>query len=753
MSNTKKAPSAIPASLGGLDLFGLFASLCVIAIHTSPLTSFSGTADLVWTRILARVAVPFFLMRTGYFLQDRPLLPFLGKLLRLYGIAVLLYLPVNLYAGHFQGLDIGGYCRILLFDGTFYHLWYLPACLTGVCAISLLLRRLSFKAVTAISLILYGFGLLGDSYYGLTQNNIFLQSLYEILFSLFSYTRNGIFYAPIFLIMGIGIRRSHKSFKKSVLAAGLTLSLTALCVEGFLVHHMGLPRHDSMYVSLLPCMYFLFRILLTLRFRSVRTLRGIATCVYVIHPLCIVAVRGAAKLFRQESLLVDNSLLHYLAVCILSLICATAWGRAVKIARILWQRTAARPAAQSRARNRTEERQFVQGRARNWTKGRQFAYGRAWIELDMDNLRANVAALQSLLPEGCQLMPVVKANAYGHGAVLIARELNRLRIRSFAVASLEEGVKLRRHGIRGEILILGYTHPRQFPLLRRYRLTQTLIDRSYAELLNAYGRKIKVHVKIDTGMRRLGERCENREDLQYIYSRPNLIVTGTYTHLCADEESTPRDVLFTKTQAAAFYAAVANLEAKGFSCGKIHLLASYGLLRYPQFAGDYARTGIALYGVLSRRKDLADCPVSLAPVLSVKARVALIKELYAGESAGYGLQYTAPADRRIAVLSIGYADGIPRSLSCGKGHVLIRGHRAPIIGCICMDQTLVDVTAIPDVSPGDTAVLIGVSEDQEISAYDLAEASDTITNELLSRLGSRLTGTLRSSVVSRESNR
>lgn len=747
MSNTREN------TLGGLDLFGLFASLSVIAIHTSPLASLCGAADLVWTRILARVAVPFFLMRTGYFLQDRPLLPLLCKLLRLYGIAVLLYLPVNLYAGHFQGLDIGGYCRMLLFDGTLYHLWYLPACLTGVCVISLLLRRLSFKAVTALSLILYGFGLLGDSYYGLTQNSIFLHGLYEILFSLFSYTRNGIFYAPVFLIMGIGIRRSQTSPRKSVLAAGLTLSLTALYVEGLIVHHMGSPRHDSMYVSLLPCMYFLFRILLTLRFRSVRALRSIATCVYVIHPLCIIAVRGAAKLFRQESLFVDNSLLHYLAVCILSLVCAVAWDRTVKIAGILWQRTAARPTAPDCARNRTGRGQFAQDRARNRTERRRFTQGRAWIELDMNNLHANITALQSLLPEGCLLMPVVKANAYGHGAVLIARELNRLRIRSFAVASLEEGMELRRHGIRGEILILGYTHPRQFPLLRRYRLTQTLIDRSYAELMNAYGKKIKVHVKIDTGMRRLGERCENREDLQYIYSRPNLIVTGTYTHLCADEESTPRDVLFTKAQAAAFYAAVANLEAKGFSCGRTHLLASYGLLRYPQFAGDYARTGIALYGVLSRRKDLVACPIPLAPILSVRTRVVLTKELYAGESAGYGLQYTAPTDRRIAVLSIGYADGIPRSLSCGKGHVLIRGHRAPIIGCICMDQTLVDITAIPDVSPGDVATLIGTSGDLEITAYDLAETSDTITNELLSRLGSRLRRTLRSSVVSRESNR
>ena len=183
---------------------------------------------------------------------------------------------------------------------------------------------------------------------------------------------------------------------------------------------------------------------------------------------------------------------------------------------------------------------------------------------------------------------------------------------------------------------------------------------------------------------------------------------------------------------------IEKLQKQGFHCGKIHLLASYGLLNYPELAGDYARIGIALYGVLSSRIDQNTCLVSLRPVLSVKARIALTKRLFTGETAGYGLQYTADRDLVIAVLTIGYADGIPRSLSDGKGKVLIHGKAAPIIGRICMDQMLVDITDIPNVTAGETATIIGTSENSELTAYDLADGSSTITNEILSRLGNRL---------------
>lgn len=364
-----------------------------------------------------------------------------------------------------------------------------------------------------------------------------------------------------------------------------------------------------------------------------------------------------------------------------------------------------------------------------------FYTDRAWIELNRNNLRQNVNALKELLPQGCKLMPVVKANAYGHGSISVSKELNRLEIKSFCVSTVSEGIELRRHGIKGEILILGYTCPEQFPLLRKYNLTQTVIDHSYAQLLNSYGKRIKVHIKIDTGMHRFGERFEKTDEICDIFRCNNLVIKGIYSHLCCVETKTESDIEFTMAQAAAFNNIITMLNKCGYSYGKTHLLASYGLYRYPELAGDYARIGAALYGILVTRTDFENYPVKLHPVMSIKTRIALIKNLHTGEAAGYGLQYTAEKNRKIAVLSIGYADGIPRALSCGHGEVLINGYKALIVGRICMNQMLVDVTNIPDVKSGDIAVIIGKSGQYEITAYDLAHAGRISTYELLSHLG------------------
>ncbi|MGW8114806.1 serine racemase VanT catalytic subunit [Caproicibacterium sp. NSD3] len=367
-----------------------------------------------------------------------------------------------------------------------------------------------------------------------------------------------------------------------------------------------------------------------------------------------------------------------------------------------------------------------------------FCRSRAWIELDRDALRHNVEVLQKLLPNGCELMPAVKANAYGHGAVLISRELNRLGIKAFCVATVSEGIELRENGIVGEILVLGYTHPMQFPLLKRYDLTQTVIDLPYAEILNKYGQKVKVHIAVDTGMHRLGEPCRNIENICKMFNLHNLKIEGIYTHLCADDTDSPQDRAFTLEQGRAFYNMISQLKERGFGYPKTHLLASYGLINYSELGGDYARIGIALYGVLSTQADRERCSISLRPVLSVKARVTALKALRKGESAGYGLQFVADCDTKIAVLAIGYADGIPRSLSCGVGNVLIKGTKVPIIGRICMDQMLVNVSNISNVKAGDVAVIIGQSRDEKITACDLAEQTGTISNEILSRLGERL---------------
>ncbi len=367
-----------------------------------------------------------------------------------------------------------------------------------------------------------------------------------------------------------------------------------------------------------------------------------------------------------------------------------------------------------------------------------FSAGRAWIELDKAALHHNIGVLSGLLPSGCQLMPAVKANAYGHGAVIIAQELNRAGVNAFCVATASEGAELRENSINGEILVLGYTPPQQFPLLQRYRLTQTVFDRSYAEALNSFGEKILAQIAIDTGMHRLGFPWDDLDQLANAISLPNLQITGVFTHLCAAATTLPRDRDFTRTQGKQFHIALDGLKKRGYQLPASHILSSYGLLNYPELGGSYARVGIALYGVLSNEDDIKNCPVDLWPILSLKARVAQVRNLHKGESAGYDLQFTASRQSRIAVLAIGYADGLPRGLSCGVGKVLVRGFKVPIVGRICMDQTLIDVTDVPDVSPGEEAVLIGKSDRQKITVYDLAKQTGTISNEILSRMGIRL---------------
>lgn len=711
---------------GGLDLFRTAAAVLVIANHTDPLLSVNSNANFFLTRVLARVAVPFFLMVTGQFViapclfqgeQDfRRIFRCILKNTLLYATATLLYIPLNLYAGHFQGLTFTGFLRMLVFDGTFYHLWYFPACITGILLVCLLSRVLSFKGTMTAALFLYLAGLLGDSYYGLIENAPVLPDLYDFGFSLFSYTRNGLFLAPLFLMLGAaaGIRQSAGQPRKSFI--GFLICFAVMTAEAFSLRHFGIPRHDSMYITLIPVMFFLYKSLLAADIRPVRKLRTVSMLIYVLHPAVIVLVRGAAKLLHAP-LLTDNSLIYFLSVSILTILLSV--GLTMLCSRIKEQKTGQPPArlSQNPAAHNT---------------------GRAWIELDRTALENNVRVLRAMLPDGCALMPAVKANAYGHGAVLIAKTLNRLHIKSFCVACASEGAELRRHGVKGEILVLGYTPPEQFPLLPRYRLSQTVVDFAYAVLLNDYGKRIHVHVGIDTGMHRLGERSEHTEQLCAIFEMKNLIIDGTFTHLCADDSTGAQERAFTELQAQSFFHAADELKRLGYACQKLHLLSSYGVINYPELGGDYARVGIALYGVLSTEEDTKTLGGALTPVLSLKARVSSVRDLYAGECAGYGMAFTATHDMKIAALAIGYADGLPRSLSDGGGYVLINGCKAPIIGRICMDQTIVDVTEVPDVKAGDTAVVIGRSGDREISVCDIAQRTGTITNEILSRLGTRL---------------
>ena len=310
-----KSVKAWPA----LDSFRLLAVLLVVVNHTSPLADCTVAGDFWLTRVLARVAVPFFLMTSGYFLSPNGwhgTRRQLKKLCLLYGISVLLYLPLNLYNGGFDGpLD---FLKKLLIDGTFYHLWYFPAAILGI----LTARRLSCLGPRAALIAaggLYLVGLGGDSYYGLAAQVPMLKVFSDGFFTVCSHTRNGLFYAPLFLLLGA----AGRTWSRRISVPGLGLSLLAMSAEGLSLRALGVQRHDSMYLLLPLCMVFLFSLLLDINQGQRQELRTFSALVFLLHPWCIVLVRGAAKAVGLGKLLIKNSLLHFCAVLALSLLVST----------------------------------------------------------------------------------------------------------------------------------------------------------------------------------------------------------------------------------------------------------------------------------------------------------------------------------------------------------------------------------------------------------------------------------------------
>lgn len=376
-------------------------------------------------------------------------------------------------------------------------------------------------------------------------------------------------------------------------------------------------------------------------------------------------------------------------------------------------------------------------RVRKQYNARGGEWDRACIEINLDNLAHNVRELVRAMPAGCELMAVVKAEAYGHGALPVCAHLNRIGVKAFAVATIDEAIRLRTGGIRGEILILGYTDVRRAAELARYRLTQTLIDYAYAKELDACSVPVRAHLKIDTGMHRLGIESGETMQVLHVFAMKNLRVCGMYTHLCCADSLAADDVAFTRKQIARFYRLADHLKANGVAVPKLHIQSSYGLLNYPGLQCDYVRAGVALYGVPSRPGERTIRQLDLRPVLSLKTKVVLLRNVKRGASVGYNRCFTAKRDSRVAILPVGYADGLPRALSCGTGNVVIGKKRLPVIGRVCMDQMAVDVTDAEEIAVGDPVTLIGAKDDG-ISAPVVADCCGSITNELLSRLGARL---------------
>lgn len=701
-------------SYSGIDYFRFIAALLIVAIHTSPLSSFSETGNFIFTRIVSRVAVPFFFMTSGFFLISRytcnaeKLEAFIKKTTLIYGVAMLLYIPINVYNGYFK-MDnlLPNIIKDIVFDGTLYHLWYLPASIIGAAIAWYLVKKLNYPKALMVASVLYLIGLFGDSYYGITEKISCLNSLYTYIFQVTDYTRNGIFFAPIFFILGgfIADNRPQITFGKSFL--GFAISLALMLGEAMILHHFDLQRHDSMYVFLLPCMYFLFIVILHFKGKRLVSLRTASLIIYIIHPMMIVVIRLFSKLLHIQKLFVENSIVHYFAVCLTSVVFSV-------VLTTMWNKYKPKKAKHTADTDR------------------------AYLEIDLNNLEHNVKVLKRAMPQKCELMAVVKAEAYGHGLYEIATHLNKIGVKAFAVATIDEGIKLRQYGVLGEILILGYTAPARAKELRKYDLTQTLIDYKYALLLDKQGYDVMTHIKVDTGMHRLGFDAKDIEKISAVFSMKHIKVSGIYTHLCAADSVDEKDIFFTNVQIESFYNLLNQLKEKGITIPKIHIQSSYGLLNYPELKCDYVRVGVSLYGVLSSPNDRTKLHLDLRPVLSLKSRVILLREIKKGESVGYSRSFVANRDSLIALLPVGYADGYPRNLSCGKSYVLINGHQAPVVGKICMDQLAVDVTDIPNVKTGSIATLIGKDGKEEITAPMVAESAESITNELLSRMGHRL---------------
>lgn len=700
----------------GIDYFRLIAAFLVIAIHTSPLLSYTETGDFILTRIIARVAVPFFFMTSGFFLitryrrNEHKRNLFVQKTALLYGVSILLYLPLNIYSGYFKVANLlPNILKDIFFDGTFYHLWYLPSAIIGGIIAWFLVKQChyNYRKALLITSALYLIGLFGDSYYGITEKIPLLNGIYKCIFQVSDYTRNGIFFAPIFFVLGgmLSNKSTRVSLKNSFI--GFSVSLILMIGEGMLLHIGGLQRHDSMYFFLIPCMYFLFNALTLFPGKRNVYLCKLALVLYIIHPIIIVILRLFAKITHMQALFIENSLVHYLSVSILSTIFAI-------LTLFLFHKLDSK-----------KKGKFIRENER------------AWLEIDYPNLKNNVTVLKRAMPKDCEFMAVVKSDAYGHGAFEIATYINQIGVKSFAVATIDEGIQLRRYGINDEILILGFTPATRAKELYKYDLMQTLIDYDYAVKLNKQGYNLKAHIKIDTGMHRLGFDYEDKEAIKQLFRMNHIQVLGIYTHLCASDSLIAEDVHFTKLQIKHFYSLIEGLKEDRIKIPKIHIQSSYGLLNYPELSCNYARIGIALYGVLSSPNDETKLQLDLRPVLSLKSQIVLIRQVQCGESVGYGRAYITKNACKIAVVPMGYADGVPRSLSYENGKVIINGHRAPIVGQICMDQLIIDVTGIDRVSIGDIVTLIGKDGNDELSASAIAADSGSITNELLIRMGKR----------------
>ena len=357
-----------------------------------------------------------------------------------------------------------------------------------------------------------------------------------------------------------------------------------------------------------------------------------------------------------------------------------------------------------------------------------------WVEIDLGAIAHNVKEIRKITAPNTKICAVVKADAYGHGAVAVARTVLQAGADRLAVAIMSEALELRRAGFRVPILVLGHTPIGQAPIVADHDITQTIFSMDLAKALSkaavAAGKVINVHIKIDTGMGRIGIRPEDAgEFAEAVSLLPGIQIEGVFSHFATSDS---RDKSFTYEQYEQFMQAVKRIEDKGITIPIRHISNSAAVLDLPEMNLDMVRPGIILYGLWP--SDEVNRNIELQPAMKFKAQVCFSKNMPPEAPISYGRAYFTDKPSRIATLPVGYADGWSRLL-VNKVHVLIRGERAPVVGRVCMDQCMIDVTHIPEVKNGDEALLFGGADlpVEEVAAY-----MGTINYEIVCMVGKRV---------------
>lgn len=365
-------------------------------------------------------------------------------------------------------------------------------------------------------------------------------------------------------------------------------------------------------------------------------------------------------------------------------------------------------------------------------------YERVRAEIDLDAVRENITNLKALTKAGTKMMAVVKADGYGHGAIAVAKALRNL-VDGYAVATVEEGVALREASVDKMVLILGITFPEYAGKVVSYGLSQVVSSLEEAEALSAAAVKrntrAKVHIGLDTGMGRIGfpDKDESIDTIKKISELPGITIEGIFTHYARCDEADKTSV---KDQLKRYSDFVDKVEAAGIHIPIHHASNSAGIIELPESNFDMVRSGITTYGLYPSNEVSKDKAV-LKPAMRLVSHVTFVKTVPAGTGISYGSTFVTAHETKVATIPVGYADGYPRQLS-NKGSVLIGGNRVPILGRVCMDQMMVDVTEISDVKPGDEVVLVGSQGNESISAEELGDLSGRFNYELVCDITARV---------------